>query len=262
MFQPKAKLEFIRRNCLPTDHWQVCVDIDASEEGRTGGPRKGVALDRQKQMQAEAKWVRDELTSLGVQIGQRRRWCTKNHIEYLPGDPDIIAYREKTCLIAEIEAKSSGQPEQKLYKAVGQIIRTASDPDLPSGAQLVVVVQGDEMARHLGRMTALKKLGIGALALALESSTMTIRRKSPSVPDGWYLRPASTSSTDAPSPATAFPVRLTAAVRSTALRCASAIALRYGSACHAILLGGERTASIGPGTALANISQYFRSLRR
>jgi hypothetical protein len=46
------------------------------------------------------------------------------------------------------------------------------------------------------------------------------------------------------------------------VRCASAIALRYGSACHAILLGGESTASIGPWTALANIAQYFCSLRR
>lgn len=33
MFQPRVKLEFVRRYCAPEAGWSVCVDIDPSEEG-------------------------------------------------------------------------------------------------------------------------------------------------------------------------------------------------------------------------------------
>jgi len=36
MFQPRVKLEFVRRHCVPEAGWKVYVDIDPSEEGRTG----------------------------------------------------------------------------------------------------------------------------------------------------------------------------------------------------------------------------------
>ena len=40
MFQPRVKLEFVGRYCAPQDGWCVCVDIDPSEEGRTGTERE------------------------------------------------------------------------------------------------------------------------------------------------------------------------------------------------------------------------------
>ena len=40
MFQPRVKLEFARRYCAPKAGWSVCVDIDPSEEGRTGTKRE------------------------------------------------------------------------------------------------------------------------------------------------------------------------------------------------------------------------------
>jgi hypothetical protein len=69
-------------------------------------------------------------------------------------------------VIAEVEGASSGQPEQKLYKAIGQIVRTAST--LPAGwhCHLVIVVYGEKIADHLRRAKALEKLDIAALSLA------------------------------------------------------------------------------------------------
>lgn len=36
MIQPVAKLRFVERYCHPAEGWSVFVDVDASEEGRTG----------------------------------------------------------------------------------------------------------------------------------------------------------------------------------------------------------------------------------
>ena len=45
MFQPRVKLEFVRRYCAPEAGWRVCVDIDPSEEGWTGSKRNyGIAV--------------------------------------------------------------------------------------------------------------------------------------------------------------------------------------------------------------------------
>jgi hypothetical protein len=56
--------------------------------------------------------------------------------------------------------------QQELYKAIGQMVRTASN--LPSGwrSRLVIVVHGDKIADHLKRVHALAELGISGLALA------------------------------------------------------------------------------------------------
>jgi hypothetical protein len=169
MFQPRVKLEFVRRYCAPTDGWCVCVDIDPSEEGRTGGKREGEsARQRQIEMQADAPKVRVDLNALDISVGDRKRWCRTRGVPYLEGDPDIVAYdrTQKRCLVAEVEGASSGQPEQKLYKAIGQIIRTASQ--LPEGwpCHLIVVVYGDKIAKHLVRVKALERLDIAALHLA------------------------------------------------------------------------------------------------
>ena len=168
MFQPRVKLEFVRRYCAPKDGWCVCVDIDPSEEGRTGGKRESEsARQRQIEMLADAPRVRDELETLGVSVGDRKRWCEGEGLPYLEGDPDIVAYDrvKRRCVVAEVEGASSGQPEQKLYKAIGQIVRTASN--LPEGwrCHLMVVVYGDKIARHLVRARALEKLDIAGLHL-------------------------------------------------------------------------------------------------
>jgi hypothetical protein len=168
MFQPRVKLEFVRRYCSPKDGWRVCLDIDPSEEGRTGSPRESAsARKRQIEMQADAPKVREEFNALGVSVGDRKRWCQIQRVPYIEGDPDIVAYdlTLKRCVIAEVEGASSGQPEQKLYKAIGQIVRTASH--LPEGWRcgLRIVVYGDKIARHLARAKALQRLDIAALCL-------------------------------------------------------------------------------------------------
>lgn len=172
MFQPRVKLEFVRRYCAPSNGWKVFVDIDASEEGRTGGKRTSdEAKDRQQQMILDGRNVRDQFEDLGVQVGGNRTdWFTKNNLSEIKGDRDIIAFdcEQKLYLIAEVEGKSSGQPEQKLYKAIGQIVVAAStDKTMPGWERkLVMVVYGNDIAEHLGNARALTKLGISAIALA------------------------------------------------------------------------------------------------
>ena len=57
MFQPQVKYEFVRRYCSPEQGWCVFVDIDGSEEGRTGGKREGdeAPAKRQREMQEGAR---------------------------------------------------------------------------------------------------------------------------------------------------------------------------------------------------------------
>ncbi len=177
MFQPRVKLEFVRRYCSPENGWRVCVDIDPSEEGRTGGTREnGESVRRQEKMREDGLWVRKKFEELGVRVGDRKRWCKANGFRYLQGDPDIVAYDAagKRCLIAEVEGASSGQPEQKLYKAIGQMVRTVSNlsETLPEDWNrcCVIVVYGKQIAGHLERVRVLKKLDISGLALADDKS--------------------------------------------------------------------------------------------
>ena len=44
MFQPRVKLEFVRRYLLAKERMESCVDIDPSEEGRTGRERESRSL--------------------------------------------------------------------------------------------------------------------------------------------------------------------------------------------------------------------------
>jgi hypothetical protein len=69
-------------------------------------------------------------------------------------------------VIAEVEGTSSGQPETKLYKAIGQLVMAVSIPrssDWQMG--FVLVVYGKEIAEHLGRTGVLARIGISALSL-------------------------------------------------------------------------------------------------
>ena len=146
------------------------VDIDASEEGRTGGERTTAeAKERQQQMQRDAAAVLKKLKAAGATVGGARdAWFARHELPLIRGDRDIVAFHreEHRCVVAEVEAISSGQAEQKVYKAVGQIVSAASVA-VPEGwaMQFVLVVHGEKMAEHLRRMGALVKLGISGLAL-------------------------------------------------------------------------------------------------
>lgn len=171
MFQPQVKLEFVRHYCSPTHGWEVFVDFDASEEGRTGSKRTtDEALTRQKQMEKDGKATRIELQRLGVTVGgNRAAWYREHRLPQINGDRDIVAFNTKKglYLIAEVEGESSGQPEQKLYKAIGQIVMAASDDVLEGWKrELVLVVHGDKIANHLRRASGLECLGISAVTLA------------------------------------------------------------------------------------------------
>src|SRR5688572_11840966 len=135
MFQPRVKLAFVERYCHPSAGWQVFVDIDASEEGRTGVWKTPEALERRTSMQRDVKLVRVQLDKIGVQVGERSSKWRKvlgRDFPSLDGDRDIIAVHEgkKLLLVVEVEGESSGQPEQKLYKAIGQAVVAASGCEL------------------------------------------------------------------------------------------------------------------------------------
>ncbi len=172
MFQPRAKLEFVRRYLDPAEGWLVHVDIDASEGGLTGGERRDdAARQRQRAMKLDAESVRAKFADIGVAVGgARRAWFSQFSLPEIPGDHDILAFHGASRLvaIAEVEGLSSGQPEQKLYRAVGQIVMAMGAP-VPDGwrRSLFVVVCGEAIAGHLRRASAaLERLSVSAVALS------------------------------------------------------------------------------------------------
>ena len=124
MFQPTVKLEFVRHYCPPGRGWHVFVDIDPSEEGRTGGERTNdIAREHQRLMQSDCQAAREQLERLGAQVcGSRAQWCRQHQLPRIVGVRDIIALHSasRVYVVVEVEGESSGQPEQKLYKAIGQ----------------------------------------------------------------------------------------------------------------------------------------------
>lgn len=106
MFQPRVKLKFVRRYCAPKNGWKVFVDIDASEEGRTGGERtSGEARKRQRQMKRDGQTAREELRKLGATVGgDRATWYQEQHLPHINGDRDIVAFnkQEQLYVIAEV----------------------------------------------------------------------------------------------------------------------------------------------------------------
>jgi hypothetical protein len=88
--------------------------------------------------------------------------------DLIVGDRDIVAVRRasKTLLVAEVEGASSGQPEQKLYKAIGQVVMSlAAATPTRWTRYTVVVVHGAAMSAHLRKATALAKLGVAGLSI-------------------------------------------------------------------------------------------------
>ncbi|WP_292471444.1 hypothetical protein [Methanolobus sp.] len=173
MFQPRVKLEFVRRYCPPDKGWKVFVDIDASEEGRTGGFRNSLeARERQTQMKEDASKVREEFRQLGVAVGgNRANWYSANNLPELEGDRDIVAFNSEKglCIIAEAEGASSRQPEQKLYKAIGQIVMAVSNCNLENWEQrFFLIVHGEQISKHLKKASALEILGVAAISLNKE----------------------------------------------------------------------------------------------
>ena len=181
MFQPAVKLEFVRRYCHPENGWQVHVDIDPSEEGRTGGAtRTPEAAARRARMVTDAVRVRDAFEEMGVSVGAgRQKWMLARGLPVVEGDRDILAFHQDrhVLIVAEVEGESSGQPEQKLYKAIGQAIMAESVPE-PRGwtRRVVVVVCGGKMVRHLQRASALGRVGITGVAV-----------NEPGIGDTWFF---------------------------------------------------------------------------
>jgi hypothetical protein len=172
MFQPRVKLEFVRRY-LGTPDWNVFVDVDPSEEGRTGGERKSAeSKDRQRRMGDDFAAVKAEVEDLKhVRLGKRSLEWERSFggiVGPIAGDRDIIAVRQpdKRVVIVEVEGESSGQPEQKVYKAVGQAVAACSAA-IPRGftATIGVVVYGKPLGTHLRGCAKLKDLGIFGLRL-------------------------------------------------------------------------------------------------
>jgi hypothetical protein len=172
MFQPRVKLEFVRRYLGKPD-WSVFIDIDPSEEGRTGGDRKSAeSKDRQRRMGEDFATVRAAVERLKhVRLGKRsseweRRFA--GAVGPIAGDRDILAIHQPDTrvVIVEVEGESSGQPEQKVYKAVGQAVAACS-ATIPQGftATVGVVVYGKPLGVHLRGCSKLKDLGMFGLRL-------------------------------------------------------------------------------------------------
>ncbi len=171
MFQPRVKCEFVRRYCSPAEGWQVFVDVDPSEVGRTGAQRvNDAARDRQFRMRCDGQAACNELRTLGATVGgSRGDWCRQYELAKLAGDRDIVAvhHASRRYVIVEVEGESSGQPEQKLYKAIGQIVIAATEPLMDGWERrLVLAVYGDQIARHLARASVLQHIGVSGLKMA------------------------------------------------------------------------------------------------
>ncbi|MGZ3714276.1 MAG: hypothetical protein ACXVA4_02555 [Ktedonobacterales bacterium] len=173
MFQPRIKLEFITRYCPPSDGWDVFLDIDPSEEGRTGGSRLHEAsIQRQQKMIEDAVLVRKSLAALGVHVGSRARsWKAVYNLRvpYVHGDRDIFAVNEsqRRIIVVEVEGDSSGQPESKVYRAVGQAVVASNECSITGfDTTLGIVVHGRRLAEHLIRCRNLEALSIFGLHLS------------------------------------------------------------------------------------------------
>jgi hypothetical protein len=173
MIQPVAKLAFVQRYCSPAEGWRVFVDVDPSEEGRTGSARiSPTALARHDVMLREAPVAIAELRRLGACVGRRQReWkaCFGGSLTLPKGDRDIIAVHEGRHLlwVTEVEGDSGGQPEGKIYKALGQLVCAASEMALPGFRRfLSLAAWGPGAEKHLRRAAASSSMGISGLVLS------------------------------------------------------------------------------------------------
>ena len=69
-------------------------------------------------------------------------------------------------IIAEVEGESSGQPEQKLYKAIGQMVMCVSQTQKNGWeARFIIAVFGEAITEHLAKATCLKNIGVSGLSI-------------------------------------------------------------------------------------------------
>jgi hypothetical protein len=184
MYQPEIKHNFVRNYCPPKEGWCVFVDIDPSEEGRTGDKRKSnEAKKRQKEMKAAGEKALKDLQKLGAHICRKKCgiWLLeKSFLQFRNGDNDILPFlrrrdilafhpEDKICLIAEVEGVSSKQPEQRIYNAVGQLVQAFSIKSIAGWKRkkpILFLVVGEELAGNLTKMkTGLKKLNITGIVI-------------------------------------------------------------------------------------------------
>lgn len=122
MIQPVAKLHFVERYCKPSDGWRVFVDIDASEEGKTGSARQTAESQaRQSLARTEALRAIADLIAPGAHVRERKpAWlsCFGKGLPLPKGDRDILAVDcdRRRLWIVEVEGDSSGQPEGKILR--------------------------------------------------------------------------------------------------------------------------------------------------
>jgi hypothetical protein len=91
-----------------------------------------------------------------------------------------VHLRDKKLIIAEIEGESTGQPEQKVAKAIGQIVSALNETECSGfSKEFVIVVQGEKLRNHLERAKALVSLGVSGLSIG-----------EPPEPDEWLFRRA------------------------------------------------------------------------
>jgi hypothetical protein len=175
MFQVELKATFVERYCPRARGWKVWVHVDASEKGLTGGNR---TTEKSKVTQREMKErALTAVAAMGSQVDflrSKNPWSnTDQEIKalglHVPGLRDIVAFhrKERILLIAEVEGDSSGQPEQKLAKAIGQIVWTVGETQCKELKRkcFVVVAQGVKMRKHLEHAKELEKLGVSGLCM-------------------------------------------------------------------------------------------------
>ncbi len=105
MYQAEVKRYIIEHLFPPAGGWKVVVDLDGMEKG------KGGKHSAEKQVRAAAcvAWFREH----GVKV--------MKDLEF--GRRDIVArHHQHGTVLVEAEGKSSRQPEQALYSALGQAV--------------------------------------------------------------------------------------------------------------------------------------------
>ena len=124
VYQIEVKRWLIAHRFPPKGGWNVCVDIDAMERANGGvhSPDK----------QARAHAAESELRNLGATIGPHPRY----------GRVDIVAEHPiHGVWLVEVEGRSSRQPEQALYSAIGQLVLNMHGPD---GVQFAVALPNSD----------------------------------------------------------------------------------------------------------------------
>ena len=144
MNQIEVKYHIIKKLFLPSDGWNVTVDLDPMEMG------KGKQNPDEKR--ALAQTYRKWLENIGVHIGADERF----------GRADIVArHPEKGCFIIECEGDTSKQKEQAMYSALGQTLLMMAVQDAGTHYGLAVP-NSDEWRKQLSKIpkTVCQKLNL------------------------------------------------------------------------------------------------------